>query len=75
MINADEAGFVVALIRVEYTAIKTPPELYAEQPTGFAVSLEQATPPAQLQWSNLQPLDGVGRFAVAPKLVLQATAD
>ena len=75
MIKADEAGSVVALTRVAYTAIKTPPELYAEQSTGFAVSPEQATPPAQLQWSNLQPVDGVGRFAVAPKLILQAAAD
>jgi len=39
------------------------------------MSLEQATPPAQVQWLNCQPVDGAGRFAVAPKFIPQAAAD
>jgi len=36
------------------------------------VSLEQATPPAQVQWLNCQPVEGTGRLAVTPKLIPQA---
>jgi hypothetical protein len=39
----------------------------------LAVLLEvvQLTPPVHVQWSNCQPVEGEGRFAVAMKLALQ----
>ena len=47
--DADEAGLMRTLTWAPYTAIRTPPELSAEQSTGLAISLEHATPSAQVQ--------------------------
>ena len=37
------------------------------QSTGLAVLLAHATPPVQVQWSNIHPVEGAGRFAMAWK--------
>jgi hypothetical protein len=39
------------------------------------VLLEHATLPVHPQWSNAQPADGLGRFALAAKLTGQLDAD
>ena len=46
---ADEEGFVRTLTWAAYTAIRTPPELYAEQLAGLSPPFEHATPPVQVQ--------------------------
>ena len=47
--DAVDSGLVKTLTWAAYTAIRTPPEFSAEQSTGLAVSLEHATPSAQVQ--------------------------